>query len=130
MIVAKRSKRHGLGYAALIASMGIASVLIGSCSSGVGPDGPVVGSACAEQLDCANGSACLMDPDDFPNGMCAKACKTQADCPELSSCVDVNGGYCLLSCDAGTSCTTGIACRAKRNKGDSLESQVCINDDG
>ena len=106
-----------------------ASVAIGACSSGVGPDGPVVGSACEEQLDCAAGSACLDNVDDFPDGMCAKACKAQADCPEETACVDVQGGYCLLSCGAGSSCRAGIGCRAKRNKGDSQDSQVCINDD-
>ncbi len=102
---------------------------IGACSSGVGPDGPVVGSGCEEPLDCANGSACLLDSADFTGGMCAKACKTQVDCPELTACVDVQGGYCLLSCGPGVACRGGIGCRAKRNKGDSFDSQVCINDD-
>ncbi len=119
-----------LGWGALLTATVAGAVLVGSCSSGVGPDGPVVGSACAEQLDCAVGSACLTDPDDFPDGMCATVCKTQADCPELTRCVDVSGGYCLLDCAGGAACRAGIGCRAKRNKGDSLESQVCINDDG
>lgn len=105
------------------------AVLVGACSSGVGSDGPVVGSACDEPLDCAENSVCLLDPADFPDGMCAKVCKTQADCPELTACVDVNGGHCLLACGAGATCREGIICRAKRNKGDSLDSEVCINDD-
>ncbi len=125
---ARRTSPVVLYTAFIVGCCGVAAI-VGACSSGVGPDGPVVGSACEEQLDCAIGSACLLDPKDFPDGMCAKACKTQVDCPEETRCVDVSGGYCLLSCE-GSGCGAGVGCRAKRNKGDSLQSQVCINDDG
>jgi hypothetical protein len=117
-------------YGGFMVVTAAAAIVIGACSSGVGPDGPVVGSACEEQLDCADGSVCLLEMEDFPDGMCGKACKTQADCPEETACVDVQGGFCLLSCSGTSSCRAGIACRAKRNKDDSLESDVCINDDG
>lgn len=122
-------RSYAVIYAACLAAIIGAAVLIGACSSGVGPDGPVVGSECEEQLDCAAGSACLLNTDDFPGGMCAKSCRTQADCPEDTACVDVAEGYCLLQCGGASSCRAGIGCRAKRNKGDSMDSQVCINDD-
>jgi hypothetical protein len=116
-------------YAASLALFGGGAAVIGACSDAVGPDGPVVGSACEETLDCANGSTCLTDPEDFPGGMCSHPCKTQGECPEGSACVTVGNGQCVLACPDGTGCRDGLGCKAKHNQADSGESQVCINDD-
>jgi hypothetical protein len=116
-------------YVASLAAAAGACIAIGACREGVGPEGPEVGAACDEALDCAAGSVCLLDPADFPGGMCSSPCKNQDECPEGSACVAVGNGQCVLGCAEGAGCREGLRCKAKRNQVGSDESQVCINDD-
>lgn len=54
---------------------------------------------------CPAGETCLSD------GLCAVACKTNADCGSLPGYVcDGNSGLCLLSCTSDSDCLSGQTC--------------------
>ncbi len=89
---------------------GLFVVLAAGCGNGVGNDGANVGGSCVVSSDCSVLSRCLTGAD-WPEGHCARACETTADCLEGSVCVDAEGGVCVVDCsecrgDDGYSCVS------------------------
>jgi hypothetical protein len=103
----------------------LALVVIG-CGSGVGPDGVIVGGDCDLSSQCAWGSRCIAG-DRFPGGYCVKPCERDADCPGGSSCVEDQGGVCMLDCTGTPSCREGYQCSMVDGRGTLEPAQVCIN---
>lgn len=97
----------------------------GSQPSEVGIQGKVVGGPCSAAQRCAAGSKCETDGD-FPNGTCAKACSSDADCPAATACISSKGGICLLTCTTSDECRAGYPCQAKSRESASGDTKVCI----
>ena len=110
----------------LIIASSACSLLFAGCGNGVGPEGKVVGGTCSASTVCAGGSFCLSGGD-FPSGTCSVRCsKVDPSCPAGSTCVDKEGGVCLLTCGATIECRPGYQCKGKRRIDDSGEALVCI----
>jgi len=87
---------------ALLATVGLALAL--ACagdSSGIGPQGGVVGGRCSKDGDCAERCA---RGNDFPGGYCTVTCRRDADCPSGTLCIEKNDGICLVPCSGQVSC--------------------------
>ncbi|HEY4242196.1 MAG TPA: hypothetical protein VGM88_20405 [Kofleriaceae bacterium] len=83
-----------------------------------------LGARCDSSDDCDE--KCLLESDGYPGGFCTISCDTTADCPASSSCVDVNGGVCLFTCNS--ECTflgTGYSCTATDSRGGGAQVMVC-----
>ncbi len=96
-----------------------------SCS-GAGPDSPLVGGACATDIDCER--RCTHE-NDFGSGMCTVSCATDNDCPEGAVCLEAEGGICAVSCATDRDCADfgrAFVCRPKKRRsgGDSLVCRV------
>jgi hypothetical protein len=84
----------------------------------------VVGLACGSNLDCAPGVDCEHGKE-FGDGTCTLPCRDHFDCPQGASCVDPNGGVCLVSCLDDSWCRPGFHCKAKHNHSGPGDSYVC-----
>jgi hypothetical protein len=85
---------------------------LGSCGGTIaGPNSTIVGAACTADSQC--GEQCLDNERHFPGGMCTVACRTDADCPSGSVCIDEEGGVCIVTCRVDADCAAfgrGFAC--------------------
>lgn len=77
-----------------------------------GPPPSSVGEPCREDMDCTGGADTCVD--ELPGGYCSAFCGAPEDCPDGSSCVEVDRGtsLCLDECDpTGTDeCRAGYGC--------------------
>lgn len=91
----------------------------------VGFDSGLVGGDCKKDKDCVD--RCLGGKD-FPKGTCSVACDEDADCPDFTRCIEVEGGRCLLSCEDSDECRDGYGCFDRDRHGHDGDAYVCIHD--
>ncbi|RAL22219.1 hypothetical protein DL240_10220 [Lujinxingia litoralis] len=89
--------------------------------------GDIVGGECRDDIDCDPGSTCKRG-DDYPYGMCVRACDRHEDCPMNTACVDRSGGICLPTCMDRYDCREGYVCDDQRNRSGGGRSYVCMGD--
>ncbi len=106
---------------AMALALSVGAVACGGDS--VGPTGVTVGGPCAAATDCDQ--TCLSA---WPDGTCVVSCDTDADCPDNTHCIDMNGGICLLACQSNADCRPGYECDGERNKGHGGDSLICKGD--
>lgn len=90
----------------------------------MGPDGGVVGGACRDGRDCAE--RCVKGGA-FPDGTCTVECRDDRDCPDGTSCIDVEGGVCLLACRYDEDCRPPYECKDRDREGAGGREAVCID---
>ena len=97
---------------------GLFLVIAVGCGNGVGSDGAEVGGDCIVSSDCTTQSRCLTGSA-WPSGYCAWACEAAADCPDGSTCVDSEGGVCVVTCGGAAECRgdDGYDCVAYEARG-------------
>lgn len=87
----------------------LAALTIAGCGSEVGNDGSSVGGSCEVSTECTPDSVCRTG-DRFPNGYCALGCDVPEDCPSGSTCVENEGGICMVECATGCRTEDGYSC--------------------
>ncbi len=93
---------------------------------GCAVDTRAVGAPCMEELDCAAGSICVRGSR-FPDGVCTVICDDEFACRAGGSCVDLNGGVCLLPCDSDADCDRpGYTCQEVSARRESGTLPVCV----
>lgn len=105
--------RKVLGLAAVVGF-----VFAVGCAPEVGNDGDVVGGACVVSSECAPESQCRTG-EEFPMGMCANLCDSDADCPDGSVCTG-DGNFCMVSCGSNGDCREddGYSCTERDARGE------------
>jgi hypothetical protein len=73
----------------------------GACSPGSDVS-RTLGAICDTSDDCDG--RCLPPSADYPDGFCTLVCNESSECPESSTCIDVEGGSCLFDCIDNASC--------------------------
>ncbi len=61
-----------------------------------------LGARCDSHEECDQ--LCLGPGEQFPGGMCSRACDQSQACPAGSACVDLLSGVCLYTCDTAADC--------------------------
>ena len=100
------------------------AALAGCSSDNVGPGGSTVGGPCTSSSQCD--SVCQQGGD-YPQGECTVACRSDADCPDTTFCIDKENGICMLGCSLPADCRGGYSCEGKQNKTTGGDSLVCVN---
>ncbi len=88
-----------------------------SCGRDAGDIDDVIGASCASNSDCA--TRCYRDSARYPDGFCSQPCTTDNDCPGGTSCIESDGGVCLLLCPE-FDCSRlgpGYECNGKQHAG-------------
>lgn len=70
--------------------------LVTGCSRSPGDIDSYIGDTCVRDSDCDQ--RCYLDNQDFPGGFCSVSCRSDADCPSDTACIDKAGGVCLYLC--------------------------------
>jgi hypothetical protein len=85
-----------------------------------------VGARCDVTADCDQ--RCLTPGASYPGGFCTVACTTRADCPDATTCADLESGVCLFQCTTDPDCTflgVGWRCTAVDLRGGGIKVMAC-----
>ncbi len=91
------------------------------------------GGACSGLSDCdANAQGCLIQPTQFPGGLCARQCLFGFDCPGTMKCVTIFGegrlGVCLDDCtDDPNACRQNYTCSVSTDSITGEQGGICFN---
>lgn len=101
--------------------------MLTACGRDSGDIDGFIGAACTRNSDCDE--RCYDDQGSFPGGFCSVACRSDADCPSDTACVDKAGGVCMFLCSAFDCGRLGAPwrCKDKDNIGGGKDN-VCIGD--
>ena len=106
----------------------VTALVVSGCAPHVGPDGPVIGGPCVDDLDCAAGSFCLQDRD-FPDGHCTTNCDDDGECRGDTACNESRAGICLRRSDEDAAGgREGSACRPRTVRGLAGQADVCVGE--
>ncbi len=108
------------------------------------PTGMQCSMLCDEDCGGVDGWACFDKTNEWAPGLClqpewilCRACRDDADCLEEWSgetfpCVDYGGGmhFCSKECGQDGDCPEGFICKAASFKGNVVEGQRCVREDG
>ncbi|MDQ3036070.1 MAG: hypothetical protein M3Y87_26955 [Myxococcota bacterium] len=100
----------------------------GGNDAGLIPAGSV-GAECSSAADCTGAAdACVSDPGFLPNGYCTLSCLGGVECPEGSSCVQIDRtqAFCFDDCDPEATerqCRAGYGCS---NPGPMSPPPICV----
>ncbi len=103
-------------------------ILASACSRSPGEIDSYIGDTCVRDSDCD--SRCYQDNQDFPGGFCSISCRSDADCPSDTACIDKAGGVCLFLCtevDCAAALGPGWHCSDKERVTGGKDN-VCIGD--
>lgn len=95
-----------------------------------GNDSSLVGGPCMQHIDCDE-RLCQSGPR-FPEGVCTISCGNSGQCPQGSSCAELDAGWlCLVDCQSAPDCRTGYDCEPETEAGTNGAStvMVCIGPD-
>ena len=107
-------------------TMILAGLLLAGCGGGVGAAGALVGAACDVDSQCVH--RCVRGDSHYPGGLCSLTCRSDADCPGGSSCVDDANGICAVNCLANDNCAgfgRGFSCDDVDRVGGGPKATVC-----
>ncbi len=95
-----------------------------------GNDSALVGGPCLINLECDQ--RLCETSSRFPEGTCTISCGNSGQCPQNSSCAELETGWvCLVNCDSTPDCRPDYACEpvpeAGTNGGSTIA--VCIGPD-
>jgi hypothetical protein len=104
------------------------AILLGALIACGGADvSRLLGAQCDVTAECDD--RCLAPGNDYPDGFCTLDCSSNAECPEDSDCVDLEGGVCLFTCNVAEDCVflgPGWTCREENLREDqNARSRIC-----
>jgi len=85
-----------------------------------------IGARCNSASEC--NERCLGPGNTYPGGFCSIACAGRDQCPDATTCADLEGGVCLFECTTDPDCAflgTGWRCTAADLHGGGVKVSVC-----
>lgn len=87
-------------------------------------DSPLVGGACMNDSEC---EGFCQTGTRFPGGTCSISCGNSGNCPQGSSCAQLDAGWiCLVDCTSTPDCRTDYACEPVPEAGTGGASTVMV----
>ncbi len=107
--------------------LALALLILTACGRDSGDIDSFIGASCGRDSDCDE--RCYQDPDSFPGGFCSIACRSDADCPSDTACIEKAGGVCLYLCSEVDCSRLGFPYQCKdKDHVSGGKAFVCIGD--